>query len=136
MLHSAPHPATPIQLSFTPPVPTWDQYAGSCDTFSHPFLSHQSVLQSRAKNNHLNMHNIGAHWIHFILDPHDTHPIVDPCTHLIPPWHVYHPDHDVKLLHFPAAVLNAYVDHDLFLTSFNCPWDSKNQADFLKHFPP
>jgi len=33
MLHSALHPAIPIQPNFTPPVTNWDQYAGSCDTF-------------------------------------------------------------------------------------------------------
>jgi len=135
-LHLASRPVTPIQPSFTPPVSNWDQYAGSCGTFPHPFSSRQSVLQSRAKDNQLNLHNIGAHWTHFILDLHETHPIVNSHTHSIPPWHAYHPNHDVELLHFPAAVPNAYVDHDLFLTSFNCPWDSKNQADFLKHFPP
>jgi len=29
-----------------------------------------------------------------------------------------------------------YVDRDLFMSSFICPWNAKNQADFLKHFPP
>jgi len=41
----------------------------------------------------------------------------------------------MELLHFPAAVPNVYVDHNLFMSSFNHPWDTKDQADFLKHFP-
>jgi len=65
----------------------------------------------------------------------DTHPIVDPYTHSIPPWQAYCPDHDTDVLNFLVAVPNAYVDRDLFLTSFTCPWESKNQVDFLKHFP-
>jgi len=74
--------------------------------------------------------------MHFILDPLETHPIVDSVTNSIPPWHAYRPDHDIEILNFPVAVPNVYIDCDLFLSSFNCPWDSKNQADFLKHFPP
>jgi len=74
--------------------------------------------------------------MHFILDPLETHPIVDSVTNSIPPWRAYRPDHDIEILNFPAAVPNVYIDRDLFLSSFNRPWDSKNQADFLKHFPP
>ena len=55
-------------------------------------------------------YNIGAHWTHYTLDPNKMHPIVDPITDPIPPWHAYHPDHDAKLLHFPAEVPNVYVD--------------------------
>jgi len=82
------------------------------------------------------MFNIGTHWTHYTIDPNETHPIVDTHINSIPPWRAYHPDHDAELLHFPAAVPNVYVDRDLFLSSFTRPWDAKNQADFLKHFPP
>jgi len=137
MVHPSTSQTLLMQHNFGSPTPTgWDQYKGSCHTFLHPIPSRQWILQSHAQNSNLNMHNIGSHWMHFILDPHKMHPIVDPITHSIPPWHTYHLDHDVELLHFPAAVPNAYVDQDLFIASFNCPWDSKNQADFLKHFPP
>ena len=74
--------------------------------------------------------------MHYTIDPNETHPIVDTHTNSIPPWHAYCLDHDAGLLHFPAAVPNVYVDHDLFLSSFTRPWDAKNQANFLKHFPP
>jgi len=73
--------------------------------------------------------------MHYTLDPNETHPIVDLVTKSIPPWCAYHPDHNTELLHFPAAVPNVYVNQDLFLLSFTQPWDTKNQADFLKHFP-
>ncbi len=137
MVHPSTSQTLPMQPNFGSPTPTgWDQYKGSNHTFFHPIPSCQHILQSCAQNSNLNMHNIGAHWMHFILDLHKIYPIVDPITHSIPPWCAYCPDHDVELLHFPAAVPNAYIDQDLFITSFNCPWDSKNQADFLKHFPP
>jgi len=74
-------------------------------------------------------YNIGATWMHFNIDPNDTHPIVDSIMNLIPPWHAYHPDHDSELLHFPAAVPNIYIDCHLFLSSFTHPWENKNQAD-------
>jgi len=51
----------------------------------------------------------------------------------IPPWHAYQPDHNVKLLHFPAVVPNVYIDCDLFLSSFNCPWGSQS-GRFFKTF--
>jgi len=130
------HSMAPLQPNSTTSAANWDQYKGSHHTFSHPLPSHQSIKQSHAKNKNLNMHNIGAHCTHFILDPHEMHPIVSPITNSIPPWHAYQLNHDVELLHFPAAIPNACVYHDLFITSFNHPWDSKNQADFLKNIPP
>jgi len=133
------HPASSLrQPRASPsgaPDAAWDQYSGSCSQFHHLPTSRQHVLRTRAIADPVPC-NTGAHWTHYILDPNDTHPIVDPLTNSIPPWRAYRPDHDVELIHFPAAVPNVYVDRDLFLSSFTRPWDAKNQADFLKHFPP
>jgi len=114
----------------------WDQFKKSRDTFTHVPLSHQRILCNHVMNPPPLAYNIGAHWTHYTLDPNETHPIVDSLTKSTPPWCAYCPDHDTELLHFPAAVLNVHVNRDLFLSSFNQPWDTKNQADFLKHFPP
>ena len=113
----------------------WDQFAHSRSTFT-PTLptSHQQVLRNRVQSLPTTF-NIGTHWTHYTIDPNETHPIVDTHTNSIPPWRAYRLDHDAELLHFPAAVPNVYVDRDLFLSSFTRPWDAKNQANFLKHFP-
>ncbi len=88
----------------------WDQFEKSRDTFTHAPPSCQRILCNCAMNPPPSAYNIGAHWMHYTLDPNETHPIVDLVTKSIPPWHAYCPDHDTELLHFPAAVLNVYVD--------------------------
>ena len=72
-------------------------------------------------------------WLHCTLDPVDAHPTVDLTINSIPPRHAYHPDYDAKFLCFSPVLPNVYVDWDSFLPSlFTRPWDTKNQADFLK----
>jgi len=115
--------------------PSWDKFQNSCSAFAHAPISRQHVLQNRALAAPSTF-NLGTTWTHYNLNPNYTHLIVDQVTNSIPPWQAYQPDHDSEMLHFPAAVPDVYVDHDLFLSSFTQPWENKNQADFLKHFPP
>jgi len=130
-LHSSPLPRSKMAAS----DPSWDKFQNSHSAFAHAPISRQHVLQNRALAAPSTF-NLGATWTHYNLDPNDTRPIVDQLTNSIPPWRAYRPDHDSEMLHFPAAVPNVYVDRDLFLSSFTRPWENKNQADFLKHFPP
>jgi len=131
----SPHSSTLPWAKMTASDPSWDAFQNSRSAFAHAPSSRQHVLKNCALAA-ASTFNLGATWTHYNLDPNDTHPIVDQVTNSIPPWRAYRPDHDSEMLHFPAAVPNVYVDRDLFLSSFTRPWENKNQADFLKHFPP
>jgi len=75
----------PSAASSLPVGAPWDQYANSRSAFVHRPTSHQQVLCTHALATPP-MCSTGAHWTHFILDPTNTHPIVDPLTNSIPPW--------------------------------------------------
>lgn len=127
--------SVPIPNKVTASDPHWDQFQKSRSGFTYAPTSRQHVLRNRAFAT-TPEYALGATWTHYNIDLNNTHTIVDPTTSSIPPWRAYRPDHDDELLHFPAAVPNVYVDRDLFISSFIRPWENKNQADFLKHFPP
>jgi len=129
-------PSKPSSLMIkSPSNQIWDQFQHSRTAYTHAPTSHQQVLCTHT-HSAITKYNIGATWTHYNIDPNDTHPIIDSMTNLIPPWRAYCPDHNSELLHYPAAVPNVYIDHNLFFTSFTQPWETKNQANFMKHFPP
>jgi len=82
MCVSPPTSSLPIDAS-------WDQYVNSRSAFVHQPTSCQQVLHTCAALATPPACNTSAHWTHFILDLTDTHPIVNPLTNSIPPWHAY-----------------------------------------------
>jgi len=113
-LRKAPFPKTKSQIS----NPTWDQFQHLQNAFVRAPTSHQHALCNHA----LSMtsdYNLSANGMDYNIDPNDTHLIADLLTNSIPQWHAYHPDHDSELLHFPAAVPNAYVVISSYFLSHN-----------------